>query len=124
MKKVLLLMAVSLSLLLILTYWVLRNTPEYHIHNMRGANNTVYLDSDGHSEYAYDSRNEIVDDCVNTGSYNYAHPVKQPFLHFYQDTLPWLMWGTCKEDPTSTNERVAAYLKDLALGAKVSFGIR
>ena len=98
-------------------YRMLANTSEKHMHRMNGAlENKVYLHKEGHEEAVYDGKGELIEDCANMGSFNYHHPYKAPLKHFTFDSLPWMEWGNCKEDPTTREQRVEAYLKDLREG--------
>jgi hypothetical protein len=99
-----------------LIYNWLKHTPEIGVHRMRGATqNTVYIFPPGHREAVYDKDGKLVRDGMNEGSYNY-YPYDQPLNHFTYDTLPWLVWGASKKDPTSRNERIVAYVEDLGRG--------
>jgi len=98
-------------------YQALANTSEVYIHGMRGATeNKVFLHKDGHNEAVLGPDGKSVTDCVNRASYNYYHPHKEPLLHFTYDIFPWIVWGNCREDPTSRRERISAYMSDLAVG--------
>lgn len=124
MKKQLIIGIPSVIILFVIaSYFVLKNTPEFHIHNMRGANNVIYLHKDGHKEAVYDENGNLVTDCINMASYNYGNPGTEPFKHFFADTLAWISWGNCKDDPTSMAERASAYSKDLGIGIKKTFGL-
>ena len=95
-------------------HW-LSNTSETRIHQLRGASeNKMYLHKDGHKEAVYDRKGKLVKDGINDGSYNYAHPVNEPFQHFNKDILPWIVWGNSRTDPTKVKERLEAY--SVALG--------
>jgi len=100
--------------ILLVHHW-LANTSETRIHQLRGASgNKMYLHKDGHKEAVYDEGGKLVKDGINDGSYNYAHPVKEPLKHFNQDILPWMTWGNSRTDPTSLEERLRSY--SVALG--------
>ena len=122
-KKILIGMVIAPLLILSALFFILKNTPEHHIHNMRGANNRVYLHKDGHQEAVFDHNGNAVTDCINMASYNYANPKTSPFMHLFKDTAPWLIWGNCRADPTSPSERFAAYMKDLHIGFRRSVGL-
>ena len=95
----------------------LAHTTERNSHQLRGATgNQTFLHTDGHREAVYDAQGQLVQDGINDGSYNYAHPSKDPLNHFAVDILPWLVWGTSKTDPTSLDERLQGYLLDLGEG--------
>lgn len=98
-------------------YLILSNTSEHLIHCMRGATeNSVFLHIDGHKEAVYDGEGKLVQDDINDGSYNYYHPVQEPLLHFAFDIVPWIFFGQSTTDPTSTGERIYAYMGDLEAG--------
>ena len=48
----------------------------------------------------------------NKGSFNYA-PYSQPVDKFLLDIFPWMVWGNARDDPTSIDERIYYYTKDL-----------
>ena len=99
----------------------LSSTSELPIHQLRGkTGNKLYLHKDGHKEAVYDAGGKLVEDGINDGSYNYAHPVKEPLKHFNQDTLPWILWGSSRADPTSVKERLEAYSRALGGGLSVA----
>lgn len=98
-------------------FTMLAYTQELRIHQMGGAiGNQVFLHEDGHKEAVYDGEGALVTDCLNQASYNYYHPYQYPLAHFTADILPWLMWGNCKNDPSSKAQRIEAYISDLRLG--------
>ena len=100
-----------------LIYHWLANTSETRIHQMRGATeNKLYLHEDGQMEAVYDGEGKLVKDGINDGSYNYAHPTKDPVNHFKMDILPWIFWGNSRTDPTSIDERITAYSEALGGG--------
>ena len=113
-------------------YTLLSNTEELRIHQFNGANNNaVYVKNDmvngGYPEivvrFEKDENGERIDgtgvhvrDCENKGSFNYKHPQREPLGHFTQDILPWMKWGNCREDTTTIEQRVSAYVMDVELG--------
>ncbi|MEQ8769571.1 MAG: hypothetical protein RIB60_03570 [Phycisphaerales bacterium] len=100
-------------------YEVLAHTTESYIHQLQGqSGNTVYLHEDGHREAVYDADGDLVQDGINDGSYNYAHPVEEPLLHFTLDISPWIQHGASERDPTAVEERIIAYLSDLEGGIR------
>ena len=124
-KYIILTISAVLILFFCLMYFVLKNTSEINIHQMRGAiGNVVYISNDGHKEAVYDSAKNIVTDPVNKGSYNYSNPIKDPYGHFFKDIFPWLILGNTRDDPTTISERLSAYNKDLKIGFKRTFGIK
>lgn len=102
-------------------YLILKHTNEGYIHSMRGQDNTVYLSSDGHNEAVFDNNGELLEDGMNEASYNFAHPVKEPLMHFLNDINPWIVWGASERDPTSIQERTYAYMGDLEGGFRRAF---
>ncbi len=95
---------------------ILSNTPEINIHQMNGATkNKVYVFEDGR-EAVYDAQGKLVTDPTNKGSYNYYNRVKEPLAHFAKDSDPWLKWGNARNDPSTPDQRLTAYLKDLKTG--------
>ena len=101
-------------------YTVLFNTSELNTHRMNGeTGNQVYIHEKG-AEVVFDKNGVIVKKCENMGSFNYAHPHKQPLGHFSVDSLPWLIWGNCHEDTTTLEQRVYAYIEDLEVGLNTS----
>lgn len=99
--------------------YLLAVTTENHTHNMNGATGNVVMvkpDGKGLAELVFDDDGNRVDDCANMGSYNMFDYSKRPLMHFISDMLPWMMWGNCREDPTTAPQRVEAYLKDLKVG--------
>lgn len=98
--------------------WILSHTYEVTQHNIHGATgNRVFLHADGHKEAVFDPAGNLVRDSANMASYNYFHPQEQPLRHFVADTLPWIVWGNTEDDPTSTTERLGAWLTDVKYGA-------
>jgi len=100
----------------LIRHW-LAHTSEASIHQMRGATgNQVFRHTDGHREAVYDKDGKLVQDGINDGSYNYAHPVEEPLKHFNRDILPWILWGNSRTDPTTVEERLDAYSRSLGGG--------
>ncbi len=99
-----------------LLHSILRNSYELAIHQMNGQeNNRVFIKETG-EEAVFDENGQPVTSCENKGSYNYFHPVKEPFRHFAADIYPWIALGNCREDTTSQEQRIHAYVKDFKLG--------
>ena len=100
---------------------ILSKTQELNTHQMNGQNgNQVFINDDGR-EAVYDAQGELVTDPVNQGSYNYYHPVNEPLAHFAKDIHPWLKWGNTRDDPSTKEQRLNAYLKDLKAGIISAF---
>ena len=115
---------VPVLLFLIINYFVLKNTSEYYQHNMLGnTDNIVFLHPDGHEEVVIDVNGKPLTDGVNGASYNYCHPVNDPYCHFFKDTWPWMKWGNSAEDSTTSKQRIYAFLRDYADGFKKMIGI-
>ncbi|MCH9693447.1 MAG: hypothetical protein K0U72_02965 [Gammaproteobacteria bacterium] len=110
-------------------YTVLSRTGEEHSHQLGGeTDNEVWVHEDGHTElvvrFDRDEHGEKIDgtgaqvtDCKNMGSYNYYHPNEQPLGHFAADIFPWFKLGNCADDPSTSDERIEAYVQDLRDGA-------
>ncbi len=110
-------------------YLALSNTPELYTHNMRSFDshgqikiiNKVFVRKSGQNGYAelvFGPDGEQVTDCINKGSANYYYGAKNPLLHFDADTLPWLLLGNCRQDPTTVKERLSYYIYDFGIGLK------
>ena len=108
-------------------YTVLVNTRELRIHQMNGAvNNRVYVHDDGREAVFVsdvdengndiDGTSKLVKGCLNRGAFNYYHYSDQPLGHFSGDIFPWLVLGNCKNDPSSLNQRIEAYMLDFRDG--------
>lgn len=102
-------------------YFILKNTSEVHIHQMRDENkNQVMIktkkENGGYPEAVFDKNGNIVTNSYNKGSFNYFLYTKDPLKHFGVDILPWLVLGNAKDDPTTFNERLYYYLQDLNRG--------
>lgn len=101
----------------LLIYNWLANTSETRMHQLRGATgNQLFIHENGRFEAVFDEDGKIVDDDINNGSLNYAHPQKDPVNHFVLDILPWISWGYSAKDPTSVDERIAGLSEALGGG--------
>jgi len=60
--------------------------------------NKKYLSPDGKREAVYDSKGKLVQDPVNTGTYNIVPAQTSMAGHFLTDVLPYLIWGNSPED--------------------------
>ncbi len=97
-------------------YAILAHTNESAIHQMRGeTDNRVFIHEDGR-EGVYDKNGNLVTNGYNDGTFNYANPKNEPLLHFTMDISPWIQMGISETDPTSTIERIYAYMGDLEAG--------
>lgn len=72
--------------------------------------NIKYVSPDGHSEVIFDRSGHIVTAPEDYGTYNYADSRKDPIGHFYQDVLPWLLWGNDTADSTDMHQRLKAFV--------------
>ncbi len=107
----------DIKLLTATIFTILTYTQELRIHQMNGeTKNQVLLHKDGHREAVYSGDGSLVDSCPNKGTYNFYHPRKTPLGHFAADILPWLVEGSCKDDPSTVDQRVEAYVLDLMIG--------
>ncbi len=97
-------------------FFILQNTREINIHQMRGeTENQVLVNNDGR-EAVYDKNGDIVSNPYNKGSFNNYNYKTEPIKKFLVDTLPWLEWGNDPIDPTSKDERFYYYTLDLNVG--------
>lgn len=104
------------------TRFVLRNTNEIASNNMLGAvGNQAYVGEHGHKEAVFDTAGKLVEDCVKMGSYNYYNQRTSPYSHFFVDSLPWIILGNYRNDPTTFAERLMAYLVDFRAGIKRTY---
>jgi hypothetical protein len=113
-----------LIVLMVLFGQVMKNTPEHYQHNMKGTSgNVVYVKSDGKGlrEVVFDKNGNVVESDENMGSYNYYDQRVHPYLHFFSDRLPWIMWGNTPKDKTTMLERANAFFKDLGIGISNTF---
>ena len=70
--------------------------------------NVKYVSPDGHSEVIYDRFGNIVTAPEDVGTYNFSDSRRDPVGHFYQDVLPWLLWGNDEADSTDMRQRLRA----------------
>lgn len=70
--------------------------------------NVKYVSPDGHSEVIYDRSGNIVTAPEDAGSYNFSDSRQDPVGHFYQDVLPWILWGNDEMDSTDMRQRLRA----------------
>ena len=68
--------------------------------------NKKYVSPDGHSEVIYDRDGHIVTASEDYGTYNFADSRRDPIGHFYQDVLPWILWGNDENDSTDMRQRL------------------
>ena len=84
--------------------------------------NVKYVSPDGKSEVIFSSDGRIVTASEDYGTYNFANPLKDPIGHFYQDVVPWIIWGNDETDSTNVSQRLEAFVVyggASALGAKL-----
>ncbi len=96
---------------------VLNNMQENYQHSIGvppGRYN-LYVHKDGKKEAVYDSvTGKLVNDPVNRGSYNYF-PYQMGVKHFLYDRFPWLHLGNSREDTSSYEDRLMAWIDDFAV---------
>lgn len=108
-----------------LIYVALQNTAEVNVHRMGGAvGNEVYVSPDGAIEAVYDETGNLVVDCLNKGTANFAHPWLNPVSHFEVDTMPWLKWGSCKVARSTLEDRTKAWVADFEAGFRQALSDR
>lgn len=129
MKKSFIIIFISviifIILFFILNFFILKNTSEYYQHNMLGdTDNIVFLHPNGHEEIVVNEEGIPIVDGMNSASYNFCHPIKDPICHFTKDTYPWIKWGNSENDPTTIKQRRQAFFKDYLNGVKTLFYFR
>lgn len=97
-------------------FYILQNTQEVSIHQMRGETDNVVMVNEDGREAVYDVDGNLVTNSYNKGSYNLYDYTKEPIKKFLMDTLPWLELGNDPGDPTTQIERLYYYTYDLNLG--------
>lgn len=94
-------------------YYILQNTKENSIHQMRGETDNILLVNDNGGEAVYNGvTGELVTN-FNKGSRNYYNYIEEPIKKFLFDSLQWLKWGVATDDPTSEMERLYYYTMDV-----------
>ena len=69
--------------------------------------NDKFVSLDGKNETVYNKETgQKITDPVNQGTYNRADPNKDPIGHFFQDMIPYYVWGNSEDDPTTAWERI------------------
>ncbi len=97
--------------------FILKNTNEINIHQMRGEkDNKIYLSKDGHNEMVINKKKKEIIKNYNTGTYNRYSNFENPINHFIYDTLLWLKYGVIQDNVTDIKERLYYYFLDLELG--------
>ena len=77
----------------------------------------VYVNDDGR-EFVYDTaKKKPVEDPTNKGDYNY-YQYEQGVKHFIYDRYPWLNLGNAREDPSSYQDRLNAWMDDFEASFK------
>jgi hypothetical protein len=108
-----------------LVYVALQNTAEVNVHQMGGAvGNEIYVSPDGAIEAVYDETGNLVVDCLNKGTANFAHPWLNPVSHFEVDTMPWLKWGSCEVARSTLEDRAKAWVADFEVGFRQALSDR
>ena len=82
--------------------------------------NIKFVSPDGHSEVIFDSSGQIVTVSEDYGTYNFADSRQDPVGHFYNDVLPWLLWGNDGKDSTQMRQRLRALVIDGGIEAAQS----
>lgn len=85
----------------------------YHKQGMSNdynpALNDKFVTLDGKIETVYNRETgQKITDPVNQGTYNMADPNSDLLGHFFQDMLPYYIWGNSPDDPTNAWERITA----------------
>ncbi len=74
--------------------------------------NIKFVSPDGKDEVIFDKEGRIVTASEDYGTYNFSDPSTDPIGHFYEDVLPWLLWGNDEKDTTNMNQRLEAFVVD------------
>ena len=72
--------------------------------------NVKYVSPDGKLEVIFSSDGQVVTSSEDYGTYNFSDPSSDPIGHFYQDVLPWLIWGNDENDSTDLRQRMEAFV--------------
>lgn len=75
-------------------------SPYYHQLGEGNKGNTKFVSSDGHSENIFDKNFIPVTDPVNGPTYNFSDPRIDQIGHFFNDMVPYFLFGTSPDDPT------------------------
>jgi hypothetical protein len=63
----------------------------------------------GSCEQVFDLLGILVTDPINMGTFNFFDSSRFPVAHLIFDVFPYILWGNCKEDPTTISERLARH---------------
>jgi len=72
--------------------------------------NVKYVSPDGKSEVIFSRDGTIVTASEDYGTYNFSSPLHDPIGHFYQDVVPWIIWGNDETDTTNVSQRLEAFV--------------
>ena len=75
-----------------------------HQYTAKDGPNKKYVSPDGHREVIYNSRNEIVLDARDIGTYNFSPSnelwySEESLFHLALDIIPWVIFGNSDDDP-------------------------
>lgn len=90
--------------------WNDKVASDCHQFSSPDKSNVKYVSPDGKDEVIFDFDGVIVTAPEDCGTYNFADPETDPIGHFYEDVLPWLMWGNSVDDTTNTQQRLRAFV--------------
>ncbi len=76
-----------------------------HQFDTKGENYKI-LSPDGHYEFIFDAKGNLIEDPRNIGTYNYFPPNQNEILHGVVDVFPWLLWGNSPDDNTNFFQRL------------------
>ena len=97
------------------TEWEMLSKGESACHQFTAKNgaNTKWLSPDGKMEAVYDSQGRLVLADEDVGTYNrcpsrgkYLTKVVTSIGHFFEDMLPWYLWGNSPDDQTTIVDRI------------------
>lgn len=83
-------------------------------HNVGTSGNVDYRGNPGGAyeghQYIYDNSGNLVNNDLNGGTFDFHSPGSNLPGHFFQDVIPWLVWGNTPFDPSTPSERACALL--------------
>ncbi len=76
--------------------------------------NDKYVSPDGHHEVIFDHNGNLVKDPRNMGTFNYTSP-QHNIEHFWDDVLPYYLYGNSSKDNTSMAQRLIKTLESVGM---------
>lgn len=86
--------------------------------------NVKYVSPDGKYEIVFNKAGQVVTDPKDVGTYNYASPNSDKSGHFWEDVVPYYIWGNSPQGTTRPEDRmiwglIEAFVKGLGLKTEV-----